>query len=154
MEFTNASSSGSGRSSAIFKPSSGRPMLISAVVKPARGSRSSRSNAGRKNGSNRRSRWTNRVDVSASQFRKAEPVFAGGCGRLALDPKSAMVEGPCSGFRATMAVLEDFVNEKSVGGSRSLPPISGSPEHGLGIHIGISSLPLSPRPERCEARYN
>jgi len=34
------------------------------------------------------------VEVLASQSRKAEPVLAGGCGRLVLDPKSAMVEGP------------------------------------------------------------
>src|SRR5664279_4847756 len=87
MESTHASSSGIGRSSAIFKPSSWRCMLISAVVRLARGSRSRASKAGRKNGSNRRSRWTNAVEASLSKLRNAEPVLAFGWGRLVLEPR-------------------------------------------------------------------
>src|ERR1700687_4250020 len=90
-----SSSSGMGFSSAIFKCSSGRRMLINAVVKLVRGSRSMASNTGRKKGSNRRSRCTKEIDAFASQFRNADPVLAGGTGRLAFEFMAEIDQDSC-----------------------------------------------------------
>jgi hypothetical protein len=45
----------------------------------------SASNAGRKKGSKRRSRWTKEIEALASQFRNADPVLARGTGRLTFE---------------------------------------------------------------------
>src|SRR4051812_34417372 len=89
MESRNASSSGISFSSAIFKPSLGRRALINLVTKRAIGSRRTASNAGRKSGSTRRSRWSRKVEVSLSQSRNFEPVLARGNGRLAFEFNAA-----------------------------------------------------------------
>ena len=70
------------RSSASFRPSFGRCQLINAVVRRASGSRSSASKGGRIQGSMRRWSCISRSDVSLIQLRSAEPVSAGGTGRL------------------------------------------------------------------------
>src|SRR6266403_1890644 len=93
MESRYASSSGSDFSSAIFSPSFGRCRLIKAVIKFAIESRSTASNAGRTNGSNRRSTCRRRVNVSLSESKKTEPVLARGCGRLAFEFESDMDSG-------------------------------------------------------------
>ena len=93
IESRYASSSGSSFSSAIFKPSFGRCILINAVVKFAIGSRSTASNAGRIHGSNRRSTCRRKVNVSLSQFKNAEPVSARGCGRLAFELETDIGSG-------------------------------------------------------------
>ena len=57
------------------------------------GGRSTASNAGRTNGSNRRSTCRRRVNVSLSESKKNEPVLARGCGRLAFEFESDMDSG-------------------------------------------------------------
>src|SRR5262245_33460137 len=71
-------------------------MLINAVVRRASGSRSTVSKAGRKNGSNRRSKWSRSVEVSATKFRNFEPVLAGGNGRLVLELTVEIVPTDCA----------------------------------------------------------
>ena len=78
IESTNSSSPGSGVSSASASLSSARCRLISAVTRRASGSRSSASNAGRKNGSKRRSSWISLSDVSRDHV---EQLRAGVGGR-------------------------------------------------------------------------
>ena len=85
IESRNSSSSGSGFSSAIFKPSSLRCLLINAVTSRAIGSRSMASNAGRIQGSMRRSICKRNIVVSLTQLRKREPVLARGIGRLTFE---------------------------------------------------------------------
>src|SRR5215208_6353458 len=66
-------------------PSFGRRMLISAVATRAVASRNSASKSGRKNGSKRRSICSSRIDALLTKSRIADPVFAGGTGRLAFE---------------------------------------------------------------------
>ena len=88
-----ASSSGIRLSSAIFKPSLGRFLLIKAVANRATGSRSNASNAGRTNGSNRRSRCKRTVNASFNRSKKNEPVLAFGAERLLLEFKGLRSKG-------------------------------------------------------------
>src|SRR5208282_5978341 len=123
IESRYASSPGIGRSSAIFSPSFGLLVLIKAVVKRAMGSRRTASNAGRKSGSNRRSRCTKTVEVSLSQFKNAEPVLAFGAGRLILDSVTFKAQTVSRVFQAeamrpTMVAPENFVNGREFGRAR------------------------------------
>src|ERR1039458_1017754 len=99
IESRYAISPGSGFSSAIFKPSFGRFRLIKAVTRLAIGSRSTASNAGRKNGSNRRSTCTRAVDALASQFKNEEPVLAFGMGWSVFEFKASPSKGGESEIR-------------------------------------------------------
>jgi hypothetical protein len=72
------SSSGWIRSSAIASPSSLRRRLISQVNSRVSGSRSSRSAAGLKNGSTRRSTWTRKIPTRLIALRTKLPVSGGG----------------------------------------------------------------------------
>jgi hypothetical protein len=72
------SSSGWIRSSAIASPSSERRRLISQVKSRVSGSRSSRSAAGRKKGSTRRSTWTRKMPARLIVLRMKLPVSGGG----------------------------------------------------------------------------
>src|SRR4051794_4005504 len=85
IEASKASSSAIGRSSAMRNPSLGRCMLMSAVVNRVSPSPNSASNAGRTNGSNRRSMRTISDRKSLSRSRKTEPVLARGAGRLVVE---------------------------------------------------------------------
>src|SRR5262245_28683883 len=80
-----SSSLGNGFSSASFNPSSLRCLFIKAVTSRATGARSVASNAGRTQGSIRRSICRRNIVVSLTQFRNHEPVLARGIGRLTFE---------------------------------------------------------------------
>src|SRR5262249_41427625 len=94
IESRNIPSSGSSFSSAIFNPSFFRRLLIKSVVRAVSRSRSKASNAGRKKGSNRRSKCKRNVDVSLNQFKSIEPVLALGIGRLTFEFETDIGSNP------------------------------------------------------------
>src|SRR5262249_3614535 len=96
--------------------------LINAVVKRASGSRSTASNAGRKNGSNRRSKWSRSVEVSATKFRNFEPVLAGGNGRLGLELTVGIVPTDCAPIYLSHIEADD-----KRGGDEKLRCFGGKP---------------------------
>src|SRR3954468_24716373 len=129
IDCSQTSSSGIARSSAIARCSFGLLLLISAVTRRASGSRSTASNAGRTNGSIRRSTRTRSVDKSASRLSSADPVLAGGRGRLVFE-STALLAG-------TSECLQQFDQRPLVGirqrGAERVAPVDnqiGALAHG------------------------